>query len=101
MDSSCEPKPRGGLAISHANVLDTLGWILVTEGQALRALQYLRDAISRSFETPAFHYHLGVALAQIERFAEARKELRLALAQPEPFAGRSEARKLLDNITSK
>ncbi len=89
------------LAPTEANVLDTLGWILVTEGQALRALKYLRDAISRSFETPAFHYHLGVALAQIERFAEARKELRLALAQPKPFAERSEARKLLDNITSK
>jgi len=58
--------------------LDTLGWILVTEGDVARGLEYLREAISRE-NNPLTRYHLAQALNEQGRVNEAKVELRRLL----------------------
>lgn len=86
------------LAPSDPNIADTLGWILVHQGQAQQALSYLRDARLRAASNPAIQFHLGAALHQLGRKAEARKELQGALAAPGEFEGKEEARALLRQL---
>jgi len=83
------------LAPGNPDIADTLGWILVRKGQAQQALPYLRDARLRSASNRVIQYHLGVALHTLGRKAEARRELRAALAAQGNFAGMDEARVLL------
>ena len=83
------------LAPADSNVADTLGWILVRKGQAQQALPYLRDARLRAAENRVIRYHLGAALQQMGRKAEARRELQAALAGNAHFEGADEAKALL------
>ncbi|MEW6676955.1 MAG: XrtA/PEP-CTERM system TPR-repeat protein PrsT [Pseudomonadota bacterium] len=83
------------LAPDNPNVSDTLGWILVNKGLAQEALPYLRDASLRAAGNRAIRYHLGAALHQMGRKAEARKELQAALAGKAEFEGADQARALL------
>lgn len=83
------------LAPADPNVADTLGWILVRQGEPAQALPYLRDARLRAPANAQIQYHLGVALHQLGRKAEARRELQGALASPGGFEGREDARALL------
>ena len=83
------------LAPNDANVIDTLGWVLVQEGQLQQALSYLRDARLRAPHDPVIQYHLGVALHRLGRSAEARRELQAALALSDRFEGADTARQLL------
>ncbi len=86
------------LAPGDPNIADTLGWILVRKGQAQQGLTYLRDARLRAASNPVIQYHLAVALHQLGRKAEARKELQGALAAPNDFEGKEEARALLRQL---
>lgn len=54
--------------------LDTLGWILVNEGDAEAGLRYLRQAIARNANALT-RYHLAIALKEMGRLSEARSEL--------------------------
>jgi len=83
------------LASDDPNVADTLGWILVRKGQAQQALPYLRDAHLRAAGNRVIQYHLGAALHQLGRKAEAKRELQSALAGQGTFEGMDEARALL------
>ncbi len=63
--------------------LETLGWILVTEGDVAEGLQYLRKALARDGNALT-RYHLAVALNELGRDAEARTELeRILRTDPE------------------
>ena len=53
---------------------DTLGWILVTEGDTVEGLKLLRDAFARD-KNPLTRFHIANALNALGRRAEARKEL--------------------------
>lgn len=66
------------LAPTDPSVLDTLGWVLVRNGQAERGLKVLRDARLRSPESAEIRFHLSWALAQAGRVREAREELSAA-----------------------
>lgn len=79
-------------------LIDTLGWILVTNNQLERGLGLLRDARLRLPGHPEIHYHLGSALAQSGRESEAREELRKALENDARFEGHDDARKLLQRL---
>ncbi len=79
-------------------VIDTLGSVLVAQGQLERGLGLLRDARLRDPESREIRYHLAMALAKSGRSAEAKEELQFALKGDVPFEGVTEARKLLAEI---
>ena len=77
--------------------LDTYGWILVTEGEPEAGLSHLREAVSRD-SNPTMRYHLAVALSELDRKSEAKRELRRVLrskAAPEVMEA---AQKLYDEL---
>ena len=82
------------LAPDNAAINDTLGWILVKQGDAQQGLPYLREAHSRASNNPEIRYHIAAALAALGRNEEALSELKQALASPLPFYGIEDARKL-------
>ena len=86
------------LAPSDPAIADTLGWLLVQDGQASQGLKYLREAHSRSSADPEIRYHIAVALARLDRREEARMELELALNGDQDFDSADEARALLKTL---
>lgn len=86
------------LAPDHPAIKDTLGWILVQEGQLPRAVELLSAAAKKSPKAGNIRYHYGVALARSGRKAEARKEIEAALASGEPFSEIDGARALLKSL---
>lgn len=83
------------LAPTNPNIIDTLGWFLVSTGQIEEGLGYLRDASARSPKKAEIHYHLAVALEELDRRGEALQELKEALRLNNTFPGSSEARRRL------
>jgi predicted Zn-dependent protease len=63
----------------NASYADTLGWILVQQGDLSQGLRYLRDARLRSPQNGQIRLHLAYALAKAGRTTEAREELSTAL----------------------
>ncbi len=85
-------------APGNAITIDTLGWVLVQNGQLDRGLQLLRDARLRQPDNPEIRYHLAAALAQSGRTVEAKSELDAALQGNRAFEGRSNAESLAQTL---
>lgn len=85
------------LAPEDAAVNDTLGWALLNIGKPDQALLYLREARLRDSQNGEIRYHLALALHQLGKREEARRELEAALAGP-GFAGMDAARALASQI---
>jgi tetratricopeptide (TPR) repeat protein len=62
---------------------DTLGWVYFKKGLSAAAVEQLQKAVTKaqatSADSPAYHLHLGQALAAAGRKAEARQQLQQAL----------------------
>jgi cellulose synthase operon protein C len=86
------------LANKNAAILDTLGWLLVRQGQLERGTSLLRDARLRDSSNPEIRYHLAFALAQSGRDAEARSELNEGLKGAAAFGELEAARKLQQKL---
>jgi cellulose synthase operon protein C len=79
-------------------LIGTAGWAAFHAGQNDRALQLLREARLRDPNNPDTRYFLGSALARQGRAAEAREELRGALASGRAFTHADDAERLLKTL---
>lgn len=86
------------MAPDQPAIQDTLGWILVQQGQAQQGLGFLRKAISIVPANPAIRFHYAVALTHTGDKAAARKEFEYILRKHPEFtqadAVRAELQKL-------
>jgi putative PEP-CTERM system TPR-repeat lipoprotein len=83
------------VAGDNAGVMDTLGWMLVEQGNTTRGVPLLQKASGLSPDSPEIRYHLAVSLHKSGDKQGARKELNQLLAQNKPFPQIEEARALL------
>jgi len=74
--------------------MDTLGWLLVQNGEINRGLILLQEARVKAPHEPEIHFHMAVALHKAGRNAEARKELGRLLKGGRAFPGSDEAEAL-------
>jgi Tfp pilus assembly protein PilF len=81
-----------------AHIGDTLGWVLVEQGEADTALAYLNAANLRAPQDLDIQYHLAVALHRVGRAADARLILENLLGSAGSFADRAEAEKLMQEL---
>lgn len=86
------------VAADNPAVMDTLGWMLVEQGNTARGLPLLQKAASSAPGAPEIRYHLAVGLHKAGDKNGARKELETLLAQNRPFAQLEEARSLLKTL---
>jgi putative PEP-CTERM system TPR-repeat lipoprotein len=76
---------------------DTLGWILLRQGDPKQALKLLEQAAS-SHPAPDILYHYAAALQASGRTADARDAVKRSLADARPFDGRDAAVKLAAEV---
>lgn len=86
------------LASDSPGVMDTLGWVLVEQGDTARGLPLLQKASSQAPNSPEIRFHLAQALHKTGDKAGARRELDKLLASSTPFAQADEARALLKSL---
>ncbi|MNN01565.1 bacteriophage N4 receptor, outer membrane subunit [compost metagenome] len=86
------------LAPGNPAVLDTLGWIVLQQGDVKRATALLRKAADLAPKSPEVQYHLGAALAKSGDKGGARKQLEQLLATNKDFPQRAEAQALLTQL---
>jgi putative PEP-CTERM system TPR-repeat lipoprotein len=88
------------LAPGQPAIMDTLGWILLGEGQVARATDLLKAAHQAAPAVADIAYHYAAALHRSGDTAAARKLLQATLEGGQPFASRAEALALLEKIGS-
>jgi putative PEP-CTERM system TPR-repeat lipoprotein len=81
------------LAPTSPSVNDTLGWILLEQGNVERALPLLQQAVQAAPNNGEIRYHLAAALLKKGDKAAAKKEIEVALAG-KPFDQLEAARAL-------
>jgi putative PEP-CTERM system TPR-repeat lipoprotein len=79
-------------------VLDTLGWLLVEQGNTTRGLPMLQKASTSAPNNTEIRYHLALGLVKAGDKVKARTELQTLLAIQQPFAQKDEAKALLDKL---
>ncbi|TFW19284.1 XrtA/PEP-CTERM system TPR-repeat protein PrsT [Duganella callida] len=86
------------LSPNNPSVMDTLGWLLLEQGDHARALALLQKAVGGAPQAPELRYHLAVALSKSGDKPGARKELEKVLAANSAFPQADEARSLLKSL---
>lgn len=83
------------LAPANPAVLDTLGWILLEQGDHARALPLLQKAANLAPNAPEIGYHLGAAMLKAGDKKTARAQLEKILTSNKDFPNRADAQALL------
>jgi len=86
------------LAGENPMVIDTLGWVLLSQSQTERALPLLQKAAALAPDVGDIRYHLAYGYFKVGNKASARKELEQVLAKGEPFGDSGAARTLLQQL---
>jgi putative PEP-CTERM system TPR-repeat lipoprotein len=96
-DARAESYARKAYAVApdNANVIDTLGWILVQKGDVEDGLNLLKPLAEQHPGQPVYQYHLAAALAKMGDSDRARGILEAVLRDNGAFPGREEAEELL------
>ena len=81
-----------------AEIADTLGWILLGEGETAKALVLLRQANGEAVNNPQIGYHYAVALHKAGRDSEALKVLKPIIDSDAVFDERTAATKFLTDL---
>ncbi len=89
---------RAYLLSPGGQTADTLGWILVGNGNAERAMPLLRQAVAQAGADPRIVYHYAVALKATGKREEAMRMLNAVVAANGEFTEKTEAQKLLDEM---
>ncbi|EAR21278.1 TPR repeat protein [Nitrococcus mobilis Nb-231] len=77
---------------------DTLGWMLVEDGQVEQGLPLLESAKERLGDSLTVQYHYAAALARAGRQSAAREELKDLLAKDKSFPEKNAAQALLEKL---
>ena len=80
--------------------MDTLGWILVSQGNAQRGLPLIQQAYSKQPDNLSLHYHLASALARNGDRARAIVEFERLLGRGQRFPEEQEEQSLLKQLKS-
>ena len=86
------------VAPNNAAIMDTLGWILLEQGNVGRGLPLIQKAIIQMPETLDVRYHLGVGLMKSGNKTAARKEFEQILSSGKEFAKKDEIKSLLKQL---
>jgi putative PEP-CTERM system TPR-repeat lipoprotein len=86
------------IAPKSPSVMDTLGWILVNEGEPERGLRLLRKATAAAPKQGDIHFHMAAALHRNGQTDKARRQLEALLGSDVEFSKRKEARDLLRRL---
>lgn len=86
------------LAKDNPAIIDTVGWMLVEQGDTAKGLPMLRKAVDLAPKALEIRYHLASALAKSGDKSGARKELEVVIVNGKNFAQLDEARALLKTL---
>jgi len=86
------------VAPTNGAVADTLGWVLLAQGEVEKALPRLQAASAALPGDPDIQYHFAVALGRAGRLADARALLEKLLNSGASFASKEDAQKLLEEL---
>ena len=79
-------------------IMDTLGWILVQQGQSERGIKLLLQALSKVPDAAEINYHLAAAYAKSGDRVRARQELKRLLDSGRVFPQEKQAQDLLKQL---
>ncbi|TCV82398.1 XrtA/PEP-CTERM system TPR-repeat protein PrsT [Sulfurirhabdus autotrophica] len=79
-------------------ITDTLGWILVGQGQADRGIKLLQHALSKKPDAGEIHWHLAYGYFQAGNREQAKKELKRLFDSHLSFSEEGKARELLKQL---
>jgi tetratricopeptide (TPR) repeat protein len=88
------------LAPDRPEITDTLGWLLVQNGDVNRGLVLLQEARIKAPHIPDIHYHMAFALHKAGRNDEARKELERLIRTGKDFPDLARARALHEQLSN-
>jgi predicted Zn-dependent protease len=99
-DSRAQSLARQAYVLSPGpQTADTLGWILTTSGNSGNGVALLRQASAETGADPRILYHYAVALKDTGNREEARKQLETVVAAKGDFKEKTEAQKMLDDLS--
>ena len=86
------------LVPNDAQIIDTLGWIEMQEGNYINALRNFRKAYVMDSTDPNIKYHLGKVLMLLDRTDEAKNQFSRLLREHDNFTKKADVKELLESI---